>query len=365
MNKTFYSAFTCKGNVGDLLINKYQIEEYAKHGEVYVDATGMPDDFREVLFDSQNTNIKDFVRTFGIKYRGLTMLKVLSLLKKEGFTHFTKSPGPYAHIKFPIKTLLIRLIGAWGYWQAKKNGMKVFAAGIDLNFQDERGWLRKLNQRYFSLYHLLGVRSLDNKLELSPLLENVTYLPDMAFLCPAISSAKEISVKKRIAISFRKNEYSSQIGEALKRICDIFRQQGYGIDIIYQVEEDKTMCEELARDLSDFRHNYRQKILCYKELEKYDEYDFVISNRLHVLLMGAAHQALPIALIVRNEKERKIARVFSTVFTEKMWEYVDTDVTEHIHHLISNYSTIVAKNKAEMQKQQNICRELIRKIYDN
>lgn len=365
LNKTFYSAFTCKGNVGDLLINKYQIEELAKHGEVYVDATGMPDDFREVLFDSQNTNIKDFIQTFGIKYRGLTMLKVLSLLKKEGFTHFTKSPGPYAHIKFPIKTFLIRLIGAWGYWKAKKNGMKVFAAGIDINFLNERRWLRKFNQCYFSLYYILGVRSYDNKSELSPQLVNVSYMPDMAFLCHAISSTKEKSKQKRIAISFRKNEYTSLMKEVLKKICNIFHQQDYEIDIIYQVEEDKDMCEELASNLSDYHPNYRQTILGYKDLGRYDDYDFVISNRLHVLLMGAAHQALPIALIGRNEKERKISRVFNSVFTEKMWEYLDTDVTELIHYFIYNYSEIVANNKAEMLKQQQICQELIRKIYFN
>lgn len=41
--KIFYSAYTCKGNIGDLLINKYQIEEYSKYGDVYVDLSGMPD----------------------------------------------------------------------------------------------------------------------------------------------------------------------------------------------------------------------------------------------------------------------------------------------------------------------------------
>ena len=34
--KIFYSAYTCQGNIGDLLINKYQIEEYSKYADVYV-----------------------------------------------------------------------------------------------------------------------------------------------------------------------------------------------------------------------------------------------------------------------------------------------------------------------------------------
>ena len=54
MSKTFYSAYTCKNNLGDLIINKMQIEEYSKYGEVYVDFTGMPDNFKNILLNSDN-----------------------------------------------------------------------------------------------------------------------------------------------------------------------------------------------------------------------------------------------------------------------------------------------------------------------
>ena len=61
MNKTFYSAYTCKNNLGDLIINKMQIEEYSKYGEVYVDFTGMPDNFKNILLNQNNPNIKDLL----------------------------------------------------------------------------------------------------------------------------------------------------------------------------------------------------------------------------------------------------------------------------------------------------------------
>ena len=89
MNKTFYSAYTCKNNLGDLIINKMQIEEYSKYGEVYVDFTGMPDNFKNILLNQNNPNIKDYTATYGKSNRGKHIIHVIKLINKEGFTHIT------------------------------------------------------------------------------------------------------------------------------------------------------------------------------------------------------------------------------------------------------------------------------------
>lgn len=213
MNKTFYSAYTCKNNLGDLIINKMQIEEYSKYGEVYVDFTGMPDNFKNILLNQDNSNIKDFTATYGQSYRGKHFIQVIKLLKKEGFTHFTKSPGPYAVLSLPLKKLTIRLIGALGYMTANHLGLKVFAFGIDLDYtSNQPKWLRLLNVKYFSLYNAIGLRSLKNYKECKNDLNNTRYVPDMAILYnpPTIHKYKQktnstlIQVRSRNRNSFER-----------------------------------------------------------------------------------------------------------------------------------------------------------------
>ena len=102
--KIFYSAYTLKNNTGDLLINKLQIEEYARYGEVYVDCYGMPEYFQKIIFQSGNQNVKNFESIYNAHYRSWKMFKIIQKLKHDGFTHFTKSPGPFPFLKFPLKT---------------------------------------------------------------------------------------------------------------------------------------------------------------------------------------------------------------------------------------------------------------------
>ena len=215
--KIFYSAYTCRGNIGDLLINKYQIEEYSKYADVYVDLSGMPDSFRDVIIDNKNTHVHDFVKTYRLTYRGKNMFRVLWLLRREGFTHFTKSPGPYTVLTLPLKVFLKRLLGAFGYWFARKLGMKVFALGVDVNFENCSFLLKKLNARYFKVYNLLGVRSKFNEnVLLKKNINSAVYCPDMAFLCSDFKKFNNnIRVHLKKWVLFKLNNSLGQLYSAL------------------------------------------------------------------------------------------------------------------------------------------------------
>lgn len=69
-----------------------QIEEYSKYGEVYVDFTGMPDNFKNILLNQDNSNIKDFTATYGQSYRGKHFIQVIKLLKKKDLLILQKVP---------------------------------------------------------------------------------------------------------------------------------------------------------------------------------------------------------------------------------------------------------------------------------
>lgn len=360
MTKTFYSAYTCKGNIGDLLINKYQIEEYAKYGEVYVDCTGMPKAFKEVIFATDNKNIKDFAEQYHCNIRSINVFKVLKLLQREGFTHYTKSPGPYAHIKFPLRTFITRLIGSLSYIRAKALGMKVFALGIDMNYKNTSKSLQNINRKYFSHYDCIGVRSKHNQQILSDELSNVMYIPDMAFLCPDIVENKRCE-KKKIALSFRDVEDRSSLISQLNAICHILIEQGFQIELVYQVKEDQDFCE-FIKDSVDFPVSYREKMIGYNDLCCYSEYDYVLSNRLHVILMAAMHVSIPFALISRNRKERKIRDVLDSAFTTRLWSYIDEFRAEDLVSVI-NDSNISKRLQDEIVCQSELCRQTIKGLY--
>ena len=360
--KTFFSAYTCKGNVGDILINKLQIEEYARYGEVYVDCTGMPAEFYDIIFDTANPNIKDFVKTYGINYRGKNILRVLRPLKKEGFTHFTKSPGPYAYLKLPLKTFVKRLAGAFGYWMARREGMKVIALGIDLDFSGKNKWLRSLNWKYFSVYHLLGLRSRWNDKLLSDRLSNTQYVPDMAFLYPMPTDMPSLSDRKRVALSFRKGDDADVLVGKLKMVCGKLRDLHFDIDIVYQVKEDEDFSATLAQALKEYDVHLCQQMIEYGQLNTYSQYAYVISNRLHVCLMGAMHGAIPVAIISHNRKEQKVGRIFDSAFSVKLWWHQEEPTESLLERIVNDRRTIARTLTQNIQKQKHLCEKAFQEI---
>lgn len=361
VNKIFYSAYTCNNNVGDLLITKMQIEEYAKYGIVYIDATNMPSNFKAVLLENTNGNIKDFTKEFGLSYRGIKMFHVIRLLKKERFTHFTKSPGPYSILKMPISLLCKRLLGAIGYWYAKQNDLKVIAVGIDLNFSYVKDWLKQLNIKYFKIYDKIYVRSLPNFRIYSKVLHNVAYIPDMAFLYKDHVKYPSINLRKRIAFSFRDVKDFSKLKIILGKIISFFKQKDYEIDIIYQVESDKFFSQELVNSFKEASLN--SKCLWYEDLPIYSKYEMVFSNRLHVLLIGAMYGNLPIALIEHNRKEQKISDIYKTVFENKIFYYINEEDL-NIENIWNNRNLLYDMVLKSIIEQNNLCKSIIREIFN-
>ena len=181
--KLFYTAYTNKGNVGDLLITKNQIEEFAKYGEVYVDCNGMPDDFKKVIFDTQSPNIIDFIKLYGITYRSKKILKVIHIINKNGFTHFSWSPGPREPLSLPLRKLLLKIAGILIPSIFMKNSIKKLSLGVDIKC-DFKGWIGVLSRWYFKQFDVIGIRSRYNYEQLQHSMKNVIYIPDMAFLYP-------------------------------------------------------------------------------------------------------------------------------------------------------------------------------------
>ena len=115
--------------------------------------------------------------------------------------------------------------------------------------------------------------------------------------------------RRRIALSFRYVVETEILLRELKEILPVFFSKGYAVDIIFQVEEDKLFAKVLAKSLKEYNLNVLSQCIWYDNLDTYSKYDYVFSNRLHVLLLAAKYGAIPLALISKDLKEKKISNI--------------------------------------------------------
>ena len=362
--KMFYSAYTCKGNIGDVLITKLQIEEYAKYGEVFVDCHGMPDDFQKVIFDTSSPNVKNFESEYGIYYRSVSMLKALHILNRDHFTHFCSSPGPRVSLRMPFHKLCFKLLGVLIPYLFLKKDIKKYALGVDVKY-DTTSFLSNLNHWYFNHYDVIGARSIENHKFLQPLFDNVRYVPDMSFLYPDYSPDSFKESRCRIALSFRANDNDDIIIQDLCVVLNLVYSCGMDVDIIYQVEEDRSYCQQLYSKLSNSHAGtirFIDQMIDYQSLTKYRKYDVVISNRLHVLLLGALNGAIPFALISHNRKEKKVKDIIECVFSENLVHYFGTDYVNAFESVLSNISSLKSRVMEDIEIQRLRCCESFRQL---
>lgn len=353
--KCFYSAYTNINNVGDLLITKYQIEEFAKYGEIYVDCNGMPVEFKKVIFETASSNVRDFVKTYGVSYRSKKILRAISIINKNGFTHFSGSPGPREPLRLPIQKLIKKAIGALLPSVFLRKEVRVISLGVDINC-DFNGFWGFLNKWYFKRYDLIGIRSHANLKRLESYLDNVVYIPDMAFLYPGFEACSYVHERKRIGISFRKVNDCCKLIDIVRIIDRIAKKYHMGIDILYQVDEDRPFCQMIKSELeSDV--NFIDEPIDFYSLDLYQKYDMVISNRLHVLLMASMNGALPYGIISESSNELKIRDIFDGVFGDKLVSTIK-EFSEITFLSLFDASSVLRNNvKCEVEKQRAICLE--------
>lgn len=352
--KIYYYAYTNKGNLGDLLITKYQIEEYAKYCDVYVDCHGMPPDFCHVIFDTTSPNIKNFEHEYGIYFRSINIFKIIQILNRQGFTHFCDSPGPRVPLRWPLHRMLIKLarLSIPNFFLSKK--IIRISLGVDLYFNHHNIFSR-LNKWNFNQNDVLGIRSKPNLAILQNVFRNVCYTPDMAFLYPKYKSCFFESKRNRIALSFKFVKNYDNLIKAIQVLVEFAENHQLEVDILFQVDEDEYVCKKLYQDLEQYHIHFIEKPIDFYSLCTYQKYDVVISNRLHVLLMATMNGAIPLGLISHNRMENKIKDIIDSIFERQLVSYIE-DFNEHTLPPIFNNIDIIKKEIcACVETQRNLC----------
>jgi hypothetical protein len=348
MAKIYVLVASQPNNLGDLIINRMLIAEILKYGEVYVDSYGLPQDFRGYLyFDERIIDVKE---RFGGTLKRFPPFKILKLIKKEGFTHFFKSPGPTG-TSFNLNNLALAYI--YNYMRSSK--IVVNFVGIDLTSDNQLVFqlIKKGVGKFF-------VRSKQNISSLKDKSLDLAYIPDLALL---YEPKDKLPKMKKIAISFRRiySDYQLFLG-SLNQVVSHLIKLGYEIEIFYQVKNDYDFNRQVYNDLKLDKIHFKEQCLWYDDLSYYADKSFVVSNRLHVLLVGLLYNALPVAYIDSHYKVKKIEDIFRSLkLDDFIWEIpAKIEIAENLFTNGDNskrLQRILSENRA-------LCQRAIFSIFD-
>ena len=352
MNFYFLCA-TQPSNMGDLLINKMLIEELCKYGYVYIDCYNIPIAFKRYILENDKTI--DIYETERFSIKKGNIIKFCHFLKKNDIKCFTQSPGPLGKLSrnyalyFKIISYILKFFKI-KYCLIGNCCSKAiaFKEGISINNADA--------------YYIRSKSSLEHLMHHN--IKNVHYIPDLAFLyrCKALITQDS----KIVTLCFReiKADYNLFI-EWLKHVVSLLTTNGYRIELVYQVYKDKDFTYKIQHELSkEFKNIILVKnILWYDNINYYSGKTIIISNRLHSLLLGAIHNAIPLAYSDNTTEFLKIKDVYNSIFNNFSSElFISMNSWSKLQNIINNYKSI--KNHISEVSDYNslLCHETIKEI---
>lgn len=348
MNSYFICA-TQTSNMGDLIINKMLIDELCCYGKVYVDAYGIPEDFKSVLLRNPNTiDVPQKYRCTAKRFSLLNIIKLFRLIRKQNIVQLTQSPGPLSKYPFRLR---------WGfeflYLFFKINGVIIRFYGnccsavainnipLDHMCVDKYFLRSYVSIKYAQKYY--GGKCF--------------YIPDLAFLLYYhVNENKRCCEKSNIvAFNVRMGQNERLLITKCVEYIAYLVAQGYKVVLFHQVSSDYRVSELLYKYCSMPNVLLHKERIWYDDIDFYANKKFVVSNRLHSLLTGAAYGAIPIGLIEKNALQSKIDDVFhSANFPEKNLISLDESVDRlNLYDLYFNVGRI-------FQRNAELCRRTIK-----
>ena len=366
MNYFLYNPATQYDNTGDLLINKALVALLRKHGQVIIDDNDKPESFLSQLLteDDQRLSAITDKRLFNFIEHRLNE----SAPSSSDTYYLVFVPGDLSVSGF--KSALSRL--RFFYRRLRKlnqMGCRILRLGISLNTFDLSNML--VESLYSRAYEVYGIRDQRSMAKASRFrFSHVHYFPDLAWAFDAASIQKTnplpVDLGDYIVLSFRTNKhgivhdhiYLKRIADKLRVILSEMKPQPKLV-FSYQVKHDEQATQELAGLFAaDFK-----VCLCNQTLDLsgalglYTGARFILSNRLHVLLLGVLADTLSIPF-VNGADNKKITAIFEdNNLGDLILDYGEKaqQLTAKFHHIVERSPAIVG----EMRRITAINREQI------
>lgn len=352
---TYFLCATQPGNLGDLVINKMLVDELCLYGKVYVDAYHLPETIKVYLFENQNAI--DVNKNFGCTLKRYQLGKVAKIIKSNHIELYTNSPGPLY-----LLSLYKRVMFRFMHFLIRRQGAKVVNIGGCCSSSIIRGL--KFSQIGISEYYLRSFQSVEYlKLQLKEI--KISYIPDISLLLRLKVKPNYLSKKHSVAFSFRPD--GQNVGELRKqciRIINSFVKESYSVVLYWQVAKDEVFVRSLYAEFESINEvSLYEKQLWYEDMDFYEDKQFVVSNRLHSLLIGGVYGAVPIVFGDSAVACAKISHVFSSVFKSDLLAAQNSYNGEiDVRKLISNLETMQADADESINTAAEQCRNIISNI---
>ena len=344
-------AKTQSDNLGDLVINAVLANEISKKHKIRVNTFGCSDSYSSMFSGKETTKIRET--------KLQTLISLIKKTKSEKVVYILNPGHHFIKQKTPLKHILKLMF----YAALRANGIELIRLGASLGPNSKAGdWCEIALSKLCTLYTARESISYEYSKKLG--ITKVTSCPDMAFL---IATPCEISRHRHQHIlSFRegvllndttnKNSITHIIPSELpKKIStlSVFLSQ-----VTRDENFNSALCESTpaAKNLGAYPQISHEDIF-----DNYAHADFVLSNRLHVLLFSASQGAIPIP-VIRASSHTKITGVFESAGLGKLIFDLDKSdsLAAHIERILEEREEI----RENVLKAFNTESLKIRKILD-
>lgn len=292
-------------NLGDALINRELVRLVSPHCDVVADVSKAPESFVSALDLSPSGGKRCYSRN--IKLRA-----IWSALMRRRVYYFFMPGGKFGEMSLP--TFIRRMLGLAPYILLSLLGVRFIQVGASFERIGPRHalYLRARN----CIMHRFYVRdpaSLKLLGEKQVCVDGI--LPDLAFnIFGSDSRSSDVST---ICYSFRVDQYPEQLEDSWSVMKEVTKElHALGIDPLVimtaQVERDIPGMQILQKRMSELIGADVKLEIETTDIEKisrtYASCDLVISNRLHVLLLGGASCGRAVA--VQDLASNKVSALF-------------------------------------------------------
>ncbi len=359
-----YSLATQHDNLGDLLINQQFIKWLQSNFNVVIEDKDVPDNFLHAAAGMHAIKASNSKSKYSIKssvfYKSL-------LFSRPSIDGVVLSPGHFGDSspQRDMKKLVVLFVSL--FFRLKK--ISTYRVGISFGKMSVVGrFIESLTAFAFKLYAVRDIDSCNALFRFAH--KQCVVIPDLSFLAfdEYATCSRQSNEVSDVLISFRGDRsppvvsdfYHETLLTDIPQICSrTFKTISCYSQVKYDADFMKTICTSVSSGMATV--SYHEE---YADLDKatslINAVDFVISNRLHVLLPAIMLGKLVIAVGTRDD-DRKIFSIFKDIGIEGFFYDLDNiekpfdefissiiaDAASNRHKLLSSVSRV-----AQIVKQQ-------------
>jgi hypothetical protein len=197
----------------------------------------------------------------------------------------------------------------------------------------------------------------------------VLYCPDLSLTANSSEVSKNgletfLSFRKFDAGNSESKIDECDLEERLRQLLQVLDSTGARIHFFNQVEEDEGYNKHLSQRLSDGSANW----MLGPNYENFQQFylpaSFVVSNRLHVLLVGALAGAIPVAFV--SKSHTKVISAYRKLGWEQLVIPIESrNITRQLEDILENKFELRDLVRKTIHRERAIAQRLFEDIFNS